>query len=219
MRRVIDKTKPGLKSAGGNIDNLEKKTSKFGGAAKLAALGVAGIGVAGVAVGVKLVGNFLKSADVIGKMSTATGVGIEELQELDFALCRRAAHIGTFEKGIQTFNKGLIDMATKGTGPVKEGLDLIGIGFTDIKDLKPEEQFALITEAISKIEDPTEAAAAAQKLFGGAGKELAPDAEGRQGRTGGADRRRRGRTATSCPRTPCAAPKRSTTLWHPPRTR
>ena len=40
--------------------------------------------------------------------------------------------------------------------------------------MKPEEQFELITQAISDIEDPTLQAAAAQKLFGGAGLELLP---------------------------------------------
>ena len=46
---VIDKTKPGLASAGKGIQGLESKTSKFGKVAKGAALGVAGIAVAGAA--------------------------------------------------------------------------------------------------------------------------------------------------------------------------
>ena len=127
VARVIDKTKPGLKSAGDNVDKLEKKTSKFGKAAKFAALGVAGIGVAGLAIGAKLVGNFLTAADAIGKMSTRTGVGVEELQELDFALQRGGSSVAAFEKGIQDFTKGLSEAVEKGTGPVKEGLDLVGL--------------------------------------------------------------------------------------------
>ena len=174
VARVIDKTKPGLRSAGDGVDKLGKKTSAFGKIAKGAALGVAGIAAAGIAVGVKLAADFLTAADAIGKMSTATGVGIEELQELDFALQQGGSSIKTFEKGILTWQKGLFDAAEKGTGPVKEGLEKLGIEIETIQGLKPDEQFRLIAEAISEVKSPTDQAALAQKLFGGAGKELLP---------------------------------------------
>ena len=65
-------------------------------------------------------------------------------------------------------------LSRKGTGPVADGLDEIGLALVDIKDLDPEEQFRLITNAISRVEEPSVRAAVAQKLFGGAGKELLP---------------------------------------------
>ena len=172
--RVVDKTKPGLKSATENVGKLESRTQKVGKAAKFAALGVAGIAVAGIAIGAKLVGDLLTTADAIGKMSTSLGIGVEDLQKLDFALQQGGTSIDVFEKGIQTFNKGLLDAVRKGTGPVADGLDEIGLALVDIKDLDPEEQFRLITNAISRVEEPSVRAAVAQKLFGGAGKELLP---------------------------------------------
>ena len=174
VARVIDKTKPGLKSAGDNVEKLEKRTSKFGKIAAGAALGVAAIGVAGIAVGVKLVGNFLTAADAIGKMATSTGVGVEELQELDFALQQGGSSIATFEKGIATFQKGLFDAAQKGTGPVADGLAALGLELEDIQALSPDEQFRTLAEAIAGVEDPAIASGLAQKFFGGAGKELLP---------------------------------------------
>ena len=172
--RVVDKTKPGLKSAGENVGKLESRVGKVGKVAGAAALGVAGIAVAGIAIGAKLVGDFLSTADAIGKMSTSLGIGVEDLQKLDFALQQGGTSIDVFEKGIQTFNKGLLDAVRKGTGPVADGLDEIGLALVDIKDLDPEEQFRLITNAISRVEEPSVRAAVAQKLFGGAGKELLP---------------------------------------------
>ena len=174
VARVIDKTKPGLKSAGDNIGNLEKKTSRFGNAAKIAAVGVAGIAAAGVALGVKLVGNFLKSADAIGKMATATGIGVEKIQELDFALQQGGSSISAFEKGIQTLARGLNDAFTKGTGPVAEALEQLGLTIEGIAGLAPDEQFRTLAQAISEVEDASTQAAIAQKLFGGAGRELLP---------------------------------------------
>ena len=70
---------------------------------------MAGIAVAGIAIGAKLVGDFLSTADAIGKMSTSLGIGVEDLQKLDFALQQGGTSIDVFEKGIQTFNKGLLD--------------------------------------------------------------------------------------------------------------
>ena len=178
IARVVDKTKGGVNSADANLGKLEKRTSKIGKVAGAAAIGVAGIAVAGIAIGAKLVGDFLNSADAIGKMSTATGVGIEKLQTLDFALQQNGSSIGTFEKGIQTFARSLTNAAIKGTGPVKEGLEELGIEIEDIIALSPDEQFKLLAEAISKVENPTLAAGLAQKLFGGAGRELLPTLKG-----------------------------------------
>ena len=77
------------------------KGAKF--VVKFVAIGVAGIGSAGIAVGAKQVGDFLSTADAIGKMSSRTGIQIEELQKLDFALQQGGSSIETFEKGYPNF--------------------------------------------------------------------------------------------------------------------
>ena len=58
--QVIDKTGPGLKRVGSNIDKTANRAGRLGKLAKVAAIGVAGIAAAGIGIGVKLVGDFLR---------------------------------------------------------------------------------------------------------------------------------------------------------------
>ena len=51
--------------------------------------------------------------------------------------------------------------------PVTEALGILGLQFKDMQDLSPDEQFLAITDAALKMEDATQAAAAADILMGG----------------------------------------------------
>ena len=176
VKTVLDRAS--LRKVEGDIDGSTKRIGSrldgIRGAAKGVALGIAGIGVAGVAVGVKLVGDFLSTADAIGKMATRTGIGVEELQRLDFVLQQNGSSIEVFEKGILTAAKGLEDARTKGTGPFADGIKELNIDLADLEGLSPDELFKVLAEEISKVPDPLKQAAIAQKVFGGAGKELLP---------------------------------------------
>ena len=68
-------------------------------------------------------------------------------------------------------NSALTDGLPKVT-KFEEGLVNVGLSFDDIKNLSPDEQFSVISEAISKLENVQERAAAASDLFG---KKLGPD--------------------------------------------
>ena len=172
--RVTDKTKKGTDSASRRIGGVTKKIGGLNKAAKLAALGVAGIGLAGIAIGAKLIGNFLATGDALDKLNKKTGIAIEDLSSMSFALGQGGTDLETFEKGLGTFAKGFADATLKGTGPFVDGLALVGLELEELQGLDPVAQFDLMADAIAGIEDPMLRSAAAQKIFGGAGKDLLP---------------------------------------------
>ena len=172
--QALDRTKKGVGSATKRFGALRGTLGGVGKAGKIAAIGIGAIAVVGIGVGIKLAKDFLVAGDALHKMNLRTGISVEELQKMRFAAEQSGSSLEVFEKGLQTFNKGLADAATKGTGPVADGLELVGLGLKDLQGLAPEEQFKVMADAIAAIEDPTLAAAASQKLFGGAGRDLLP---------------------------------------------
>ena len=172
--RVKDSTKAGLDSANRRVGRLSGKIGGLGKVAKIAAVGIAAIGIAGVAIGVKLISGLLKTGDALDKMNKRTGIAVEELSAMKFAVEQGGATLESFEKGLGTFAKGLGDATLKGTGPLVDGLELVGVSLTDIQDLDPIAQFDFLADAIAGVEDPVLRSAAAQKIFGKSGKDLLP---------------------------------------------
>jgi hypothetical protein len=116
---------------------------------------------------------FASMGDEIGKMAKRTGIAVEDLSQLKFAVEQSGSSIATFQKGILTMAKSLND-AERGLTTKTEALAALGIEYRDLAGLAPEDQFKTIAEAISKVESPTTRAAAAMEIFGRAGKELIP---------------------------------------------
>ena len=170
VARVVDKTKQGLSGVGKNIDNATKSTGKLKKAGKAAGLAVAGIGAAAVGIGGKVVKDLLATGDALDKMSKRTGVGVEELQKLGFAAEQSGSDLATVEKALLKQAKA-IEAPTKAA---EEAFEALGLSVDELKGKSPEEQFKIISEAMSGIEDPAEKARLAQDLFGKSGAQLIP---------------------------------------------
>ncbi|MCS7232468.1 MAG: hypothetical protein RMJ67_10115, partial [Elusimicrobiota bacterium] len=121
--------------------------------------------------------NFIKASDEIDKMSKRTGLGVETLQELKYAADITGTSIGDLEIGIKMMQNAITD-AANGSKSAIEKFDKLGINFEKIKNLSPEQQFMVVADAISKIQDPTERAAMAVDMFGRSGTQLLPLLEG-----------------------------------------
>jgi len=164
--RIDDKLKAGLKKA-------QKRLSLFG--AQVQALGIklVGVGSAITAPFAASVGVFSKMGDSLDKMSKRTGFSVESLSQLGFAAEQSGSSLGTLEKGIKTMQRSIND-AGRGLSTAVDGLNALGLSVKDFEGLSPEEQFKLIADRISQIEDPSKKAALAMQLFGRAGQELVP---------------------------------------------
>lgn len=128
---------------------------------------------AGVAKGIA---DAVAYADVLGKMSTRTGISTEALSGLALVASKSDTSIQTVAKGMATLSKGMLDAATKGTGPAAEALEILGISATDANGkLKDSESiFKEVATGFKGMENGAQKAALAQKLFGGSGRELIP---------------------------------------------
>jgi len=156
----------GLKAA-------QAKLKAFG--ASVRAMGTKMMGI-GTAIAAPMAGAakvFSDMGDQVAKMSARTGIGVESLSELAYAAETSGSSAATLESSIRKMQKTLMD-AIGGSAAATGALRKLGLTAADLDGLSPEQQFKLIAEQFSKIEDPAARAAAAMEIFGRSGAELLP---------------------------------------------
>ena len=116
---------------------------------------------------------FAAMGDQVAKMSLRTGVSAESLSELGFAAEQSGADLGTVEVGLRRMQRTVVD-ASQGLKTAQDALGILGVKVEDLSGLAPEDQFKLLAERISQVQDPTLRAAAAMEIFGRSGTQLLP---------------------------------------------
>ena len=163
---VDDRTAAGLRA-------VSAKMRRFGN--QVGALGRSMLLVGGAALAT--FGAALKSfsgiGDAMAKMAKRTGFSVEALSGLAYAAELSGSSVEDLEKGIRRMQATVVD-AGLGLSTALDALGFLKLGFEDLSGLSPEDQFELIAERLSKIEDPTLRAATAMKIFGRAGTKLLP---------------------------------------------
>lgn len=106
-------------------------------------------------------------------MSQRTGVSVEALSELGYAAEMSGADMATLEGGLRKMQKTIAEAAS-GSQSAQEALGALGITINDLKNLAPDEQFALIAARLAEVQNPTQRAAAAMEVFGKSGTKLLP---------------------------------------------
>jgi len=163
---VSDKLSAGLRAA-------QRRLQAFG-------AGLRSIGTRLMAIGASVltplaasVRTFSQAGDVFHKMAIRTGLSAEALSELGYAAELSGADLETLEKGLRRMQRTITD-AGDGTQMAVDALAGLGLSFTEVANLAPEQQFKLIADRLSGIEDPTRRAALAMEIFGRAGTMLLP---------------------------------------------
>lgn len=159
VRGVLDKISGRLRAFGRGVSSI--------GAGLLAASGAALTPLVSAAQ------MFSDVGDQIAKMSARTGVSVEALSELGFAAEQSGTDLETVEAGLRTMQR-VLGQAAKGSTQAQASLAGLGLSIDDLQKLSPEQQFKLIADRLSRIEDPTLRAAAAMKVFGKSGTQLLP---------------------------------------------
>jgi len=116
---------------------------------------------------------FASMGDSVAKMAKRTGVSVEALSELKFAAEQSGTQIEDLENGLRRMQRVIHD-AGNGMKSASDALAQFGLSADDLKNLSPEQQFKLLGEVISRIEDPTTKAALAMQVFGRSGTQLLP---------------------------------------------
>lgn len=134
------------------------------------ALASAGIALGAIAVGVN---KFAEAGDEVAKTARKLGLSVEALQELRFAADRSGVSGEAFSDAMKKMNKNIGDLRV-GTGMLTTFLNKSNPALAEqLKNVESnEEAFALLTEEMSKIENPMDRAALAQAAFGRAGQDL-----------------------------------------------
>ncbi len=155
------------------LRRAEKRLKAFGDRIRNLGLKIAGLGAAMLAPMLGAAKAFGSMGDQVAKMAKRTGFGVEALSELTFVASQTGTSLEAMETGFRRMQRSIYD-AGRGLSTQTDALADLGLEYKDLAGLAPEDQFKLLAEAISRIEDPTRKAALAQALFGRAGTQLLP---------------------------------------------
>lgn len=156
----------GLKAA-------EKRLKAFGAGVQSIGTKLFGLGTAAVAPLLATTNVFAEMGDQLAKMSARTGISVEALSELGYAAEQSGANLEMLEGGVRKMQKFLVE-AAQGSKSAQSTLAKLGLRLSDLGRLTPDQQFELLADRISKIQDPAIRAATAMELFGKTGTSLLP---------------------------------------------
>lgn len=121
-----------------------------------------------------LIADVATLGDKFAKEGKKIGITATSLQELSFAAERAGADQSKLTKAFAKMGKSLDDIRVRGTGPLADQFEVLGIKFKDFEGLSPEETFGKLADVIASIEDPMKRSAVAQDIFGRSGRDLIP---------------------------------------------
>jgi len=114
-----------------------------------------------------------KAGNDIYILAQKAGIATETMSALAYAAKQFKVETQELALGLKNM-AGVIDLAARGDTALILQMNRYGISVRALRDLKPEDQFKYISDAISRMTNPTMQAAAAQAIFGRWANELLP---------------------------------------------
>lgn len=151
----------------------QRKLQAFGSAVQTLGKGLFGVGAglaAPMATAAKL---FADAGSDLVDMSQRTGASVEALSELGYAAEQSGTDLATLEGGLRKMQKAVV-AAANGSDSAVATLSQLGLTAQQLQRLSPDQQFELIADRLSQIQNPAEKAALAMELFGKTGTSLLP---------------------------------------------
>ena len=127
--------------------------------------------VAGAAYTVHLIRTGLQAADEQAKLARQLGVTNEELATLQRAADLAGISAGELTSNMERLNRRLGD-ALDGSGATADALERIGLSAAELVDMRPDEQFEAIGDAMQGLGSQAERASVANDLFGRSGQRM-----------------------------------------------
>lgn len=155
------------------LASAQKKLDAWGKSIVATGATLMGAGTAMMTPLLAAVGVFTQMGGDLDDIAQRTGASVEALSELGFAAKMSGTNLETVESAIKKMQKQISE-AADGTKGAVEGLAKLGLTAADLINLSPDEQFKLIADRISQINNPALQTAAAMEIFGNAGAELKP---------------------------------------------
>jgi len=167
---VTDRMTKGLRTA-------QARLRAFGSAVQSTGAGMATAGAAIVAPLLGAAKLYASMGDNLQKMSKRTGFTTEALSELGHVADIGGTSIDALESGLRRMQRTVYD-AGRGLSTASDALADLGLQYKDLKGMAPEDQFTLLADRLSQIEDETTRAGVAMSIFGRNGTALFPMIEG-----------------------------------------
>ena len=162
---ATDRTQSALNSAQRGLGGLQKSAVAASSALKSA------FGVIGVAAVGAFVVRVSQAADQLQDLADNIGVGASSLSTLKLAAAMAGTSLDAVALAMQKMSQTIGDAAS-GSKQAQQAFATLGINVREIANLRPDEAFARVVDAISRIENPYRRAAAAQDIFGKGAKDL-----------------------------------------------
>ena len=109
----------------------------------------------------------------LGNTADKLGVSFEFVQTLEESARRSGTSIDAVSAAFGRLQKNVLGVDEESKAAQK-ALSELGVTAAEIQTLKPEEQYRLIAEKMTQIEDPARRSATAMALFGKAGADMLP---------------------------------------------
>lgn len=163
-----DKTQAAFRSLNQNIHGVMESLGRL----KNKLLAVAA--VAGVW---KILEPAIEAGAEVEKLSKMLGASTESLSQ--FRHVAELSHVSfeSLTKGWRLMEKN-VSLATQGTGSATKALKELGISASELKTLKPEDQFEVLADSLEHVENASDKTRLSMQIFGKAGAELIPMMEG-----------------------------------------
>lgn len=165
--------------------NTARLQTDMGKAVGIAEKGAAGMkrafsfvttGVGGGLIATALIGaakRAIQLGDELQRAAQKSGLGGKAISELAYAARLADVELGSLSTALKKMQVSLSEANSGGKEQLKT-LDALGLSIGQIIGLKPDKQFELLAQQISRLKDPADRARAATQLFGKAGADLLP---------------------------------------------
>lgn len=117
--------------------------------------------------------SFAHSGTEIAHLAEKAGTSAEVISALAYAAKRCGVDSDGLAVGLKKMSVNIV-AAARGGKEANESFAMIGASITELAAMSPDAQFRYLAERIKQIQNPTERAAAAVKMFGRSGSELLP---------------------------------------------
>lgn len=155
------------------LHQAEVKVKAFGQSITAIGSKIAGLGVAITTPFLTAAKVFADSGSALNDMSARTGVSVEALSALGYAAQQSGTDMEAVEVAIRKMQKSMV-MGSEENLQAASTFEALGLSVRQLMQLNPEQQFAAITKAIARIQNPTAKAGAAMQVFGKSGTALLP---------------------------------------------
>ena len=181
-----------IKLTAEQLEDLQRKTKEtnvgfkeweagIGKAAMAATKWAAGATLAAGAVAASMVKSAIDSAEATGILADKLGITTEALSKLQYAAKLSDVSQASLEAGMKKLARTLTDAAS-GSATASKAFEALGLSAQEIINLPADEQLGRIADALNAVENASQRAALAQKIFGRSGADMLPLlAEGQAG--------------------------------------